>query len=75
MKLVKNLYASQDETMLGKIVTELLKESNKKRFVEVLRNMNSKHEYAQIAHALLAEILPRFIAEEYLGTKEYKGAS
>jgi alkylhydroperoxidase/carboxymuconolactone decarboxylase family protein YurZ len=61
--------------MLNKIVTELLKDSNKKRLIEVLRNLNSKHEYAQIAHALLAEILPRFNSEEYLETPEYKGAS
>lgn len=60
--------------MISKIVNELLKDTNKKRLIEVLRNMNSKHEFAQIAHALLNEILPRFSAEEYLETAEYKKA-
>jgi hypothetical protein len=52
---------------------ELLKEGNKKRLVEILRNLNSKHEYAPIAHALLSELLPRFRASEYLELPEFKG--
>jgi hypothetical protein len=47
-------------------VSQLLKDADKKRLFEVLRNLNSKHEYAQTAHALLAELLPRFRTEEYL---------
>lgn len=68
MKLVKKINEGDESQMIAKIVNELLKETNKKRLIEVLRNMNSKHEYAQIAHALLSEILPRFNAEEYLET-------
>ena len=60
--------------IISKIVTELLKEGDKKRIFEVLRNLNSKHEYAAIAHALLAELLPRFRSEDYLEAPEYKGS-
>jgi len=61
------------EDILAEVVTQLLKEENKRRLIEILRNLNSKQEYSMIAHALLAEILPRFNSEEYLETKEYKG--
>lgn len=73
LKAVKPPADSGD--MLKRIVDQLLKDENKKRLVEILKNMNSKHEYAQIAHALLNEILPRFNAEEYLESKEYRGTA
>ena len=49
-------------------MSQLLKEADKKRLFEILRNLNSKHEYAATAHALLAELLPRFQATDYLET-------
>lgn len=60
---------------LSKIVTKLLKEENKKRLIEVLRNLNTKHEYSHIAHAIMSELLPRFRADEYLESPEYRGTN
>jgi hypothetical protein len=43
--------------------------------VEILRNLNSKHQYAHIAQAILGEILPRIKIEEFLESDEYKGGA
>lgn len=56
-------------------MTHLVKDDNKKRLIEILRNLNSKQQYCHIAQALLGELLPRFEAEEYLESAEYKGAN
>lgn len=72
-KAVDNVIDNSE--ILSKIVTRLLKEDNKKRLIEIIRNLNSKHDYAHIAHALLSELLPRFHADEYLETPEYRGAN
>ena len=58
----------EENKAISKIVTQLLKEADKKRLFEILRNLNSKHEYATTAHALLAELLPRFQPADYLET-------
>ena len=40
----------KNEEMITKVVTELMKqEGDKKKLIEIMRNLNSKHEYAQIA--------------------------
>ena len=43
---------------------------DKKKLMELSRNLNSKHSYASLAQALLNSILPRFKSEEFL--EEYK---
>ena len=74
---VKNIVKStiiENQDILGKVVSALLKEENdKKKLIDILRNLNSKHEYAQIAQALLSELLPRFDAEEFLDAPDFKG--
>lgn len=65
---------NNNQDILSKVVTALLKEeSDKKKLIDILRNLNSKHEYVQIAQALLSELLPRFDAEEFLDAPDYKG--
>ncbi len=48
------------QELLSKVVTALLKQEDKPRLLTILRNLNSKQEYAPIAQALLSELLPRF---------------
>lgn len=45
---IRKAVIPQNDTssVISKIVIELLKDSNKKRLIEILRNMNSKHEFA-----------------------------
>ena len=65
---------TQNEPLISKVVTALLKEdADKKKLIDILRNLNSKHEYAQIAQALMSELWPRFDAEEFLESPDYKG--
>jgi len=55
----------EQNPILSKIVGLLVKE-DKKRLLEILRNLNSKSQYASLAQSLMAHVLPRFKSEEYL---------
>lgn len=61
-----SLTANKEQQVIAKIVTELLKQDDKRRVMEILRNLNSKQEYALIAQTLLSELLPRFNPEQFL---------
>eukprot|EP00347_Sterkiella_histriomuscorum_P000004 403377554 len=64
--------ASQEvkgEQLLTKILTNLVKE-DKKRLLEIIRNLNSKSQYASLAQHILYTILPRFKTDEYV--EEFK---
>ena len=67
------MHFKKGDSLLAEVVSQLLKEENKRRLVEIIRNLNTKQEYSIIAQALLNEILPRFDASDYLDTAEYKG--
>ena len=53
-----------NNSTLHKIITALLKESDPKRLFEILRNLNSKLQYAPLAQALMTALLPRMQTEK-----------
>ncbi|CDW89939.1 transducin beta-like protein 3 [Stylonychia lemnae] len=59
----------QGETLMTQILAKLLKE-DKKRLLEIIRNLNSKSQYQGLAQHILYTILPRFRADDYL--EEFK---
>lgn len=54
---------------MSKLVDSLLTE-DKKRLLDIIKNLNTKHEYTPIAQHLLTYILPKFKADDYI--EEYK---
>jgi len=64
----------QSQSLLVKIIDKLLKE-DKAKFMKIIRNLNAKYEYSQVAQHLLAEVLPAFEHDEYLKDFETKEGS
>ena len=54
---------------MTKVISELINE-DKKRLIEIIRNLNAKHQHANLAQQLLQYIVPKFSPDEYI--EEYK---
>jgi hypothetical protein len=57
--------SKESQTMVTQIVERLLKE-NRLKFLQMIRNLNARYEYAPIAQCLMLEILPSIDAFKYL---------
>jgi len=57
--------------LLRKIMGKLLKE-DKVKVMEILRNLNTKYEYAQLAQYLMGSVLDRVDVDEFLKTYKAK---
>ena len=56
---------AKNRSLLSKIVERLLSE-NKVKFLTIVRNLNAKYEYSNLAQHLLTDILPQFDCESFL---------
>ena len=58
---------STNKKLLRKIMGKLLKE-DKIKVMEILKNLNTKYEYAQLAQYLMGSVLDRVDVEDFLET-------
>ena len=58
---------STNKKLLRKIMGKLLKE-DKIKVMEILKNLNTKYEYAQLAQYLMGSVLDKVDVEEFLET-------